>query len=268
MAVEDPLNTIKGLVATNPHIQDPVHDGPKHLWMIKRVLKAIFPGKSGDGLEAPLLASEDDFNSLVGVHDRLNDVGITDPKLQLGIPAPKNIAAALTYLREIVRDLNDRMGTTEGTLHKLYPVGSIYFNLDDSRNPNELMGFGTWERIASGTFLTSSSALFDSKDTSTHDQSGKPLPYQPGEKGGTADAIVVAHSHTLNASGVHNHSYVKAVSGSATNGSNPFPVYASSQNATTGDAGGHTHQVNTTGQNGRNMNLPPYLAVNMWKRTA
>lgn len=36
---------------------------------------------------------------------------------------------------------------------ELYPIGSVYMNADDERNPRELIGFGVWERLSSGTTL-------------------------------------------------------------------------------------------------------------------
>ena len=35
----------------------------------------------------------------------------------------------------------------------LYPVGSLYFNVTRETNPSQLLGFGTWERIAEGKTL-------------------------------------------------------------------------------------------------------------------
>lgn len=43
----------------------------------------------------------------------------------------------------------------------LYPVGSLYFNITKGTNPSELLGFGTWERIAVGRTLIG----VDTKDT-------------------------------------------------------------------------------------------------------
>ena len=37
-------------------------------------------------------------------------------------------------------------------LEKLYPIGSIYINKSDPRNPKEILGFGEWTRLEN-TFL-------------------------------------------------------------------------------------------------------------------
>lgn len=33
------------------------------------------------------------------------------------------------------------------TLKKIFPVGSVYTSLTDSRNPSQILGFGTWEAL-------------------------------------------------------------------------------------------------------------------------
>ena len=38
-------------------------------------------------------------------------------------------------------------------LQKVFPVGSIYTSLTDSRNPNAILGFGTWEALPAGYTL-------------------------------------------------------------------------------------------------------------------
>jgi hypothetical protein len=65
----------------------------------------------------------------------------------------------------------------------LYPVGSIYTNATVSTNPATLLGFGTWTAFAAGRVMVgfnSGNALFDTAE----------------ETGGSADAIVVSHTHT------------------------------------------------------------------------
>lgn len=58
---------IAGLVTTNPAMTDPVYDGPRHFWLIKSVLKNIFPGAGGQGFAIPITATEVEINYLAGV---------------------------------------------------------------------------------------------------------------------------------------------------------------------------------------------------------
>jgi hypothetical protein len=149
----------------------------------------------------------------------------------------------------------------------LFPVGSIYVNATDDTNPGTLLGFGTWTAFGAGRVmvgLNGSDTLFDALE----------------ETGGSKDAIVVSHTHTFSGttSGVGDHQHN---SGSA----DEFPYYgstgigASGANGArsgalslTGPAGAHDHTYSgttaSTGSSGTNANLPPYITVAMWKRTA
>ena len=53
------------------------------------------------------------------------------------------------------------------TLQKVYPVGSIYTSLTDSRNPNAILGFGTWEAIPAGRAIVSAGTATETIDGTT-----------------------------------------------------------------------------------------------------
>lgn len=40
-------------------------------------------------------------------------------------------------------------------LESVYPVGSVYISLTDSRNLNTILGFGTWESLPAGCSIVS-----------------------------------------------------------------------------------------------------------------
>ena len=138
----------------------------------------------------------------------------------------------------------------------LYPVGSIYTNATSSTNPATLLGFGTWTAFGAGRVMVgfnASNALFDTAE----------------ETGGSADAIVVSHTHTATVTDSgHNHSgYVGSVSGGAVGGGNAVPtgtITSTTGTATTGISVANS----TTGVSGTNTNYQPYITVYMWKRTA
>jgi microcystin-dependent protein len=87
--------------------------------------------------------------------------------------------------------------------------------------------------------------------------------YSVGSTGGSADAIVVAHTHTgsTDVAGLHNHDY---------NDNSAYPISAGSTDVAKGtvvdqtsDAGAHSHTltINSTGSSGTNANLPPYVGI-------
>ena len=154
---------------------------------------------------------------------------------------------------ELIGDISDLV----------YPVGSIYMSVT-STDPSLLFG-GVWEKLEDTFLLGSGSRTVEST-------------------GGSADAVVVTHNHTQNS---HNHitsdsSYDFVVSNGniASNGTKrEWPNSSSSgthfvytdNNVTlleTSTTGSKTATNNSTGVNGTGKNMPPYLVVNMWKRTA
>ena len=133
-------------------------------------------------------------------------------------------------------------------LQALYPVGSIYINAGVTTNPGTLLGFGTWTAFGAGRVmvgLNGSDALFDALE----------------ETGGSKDATLVSHSHTVTDPG-HFHSGGVNTSGSQGGFSASTLGTANTGTATTGIT------VNTAGSSATNANLQPYITVAMWKRTA
>ena len=131
----------------------------------------------------------------------------------------------------------------------IYPIGSIYMSVNNV-SPSTLFG-GTWEQIKD-TFLLSSG------DT-----------YNNGSTGGSADAIVVSHSHNPSTTSEY---YVTSTKDSA---NNTRVAYSSSGNrlvdgqTDTGNSSFHHRKsTETNGESGTGKNMPPYLVVNIWKRTA
>ena len=131
---------------------------------------------------------------------------------------------------------------------KIYPIGSIYMSVN-STSPATLFG-GTWEQIKD-TFLLASGDTYDS-----------------GSTGGSADATLVSHQHGTSESGEY---FVTSESNGA---NNTRVTYSSSGNRYVDGMTDNTtpfhHRVGTgyVGSSATGKNMPPYLAVNMWKRIA
>lgn len=117
-------------------------------------------------------------------------------------------------------------------LDRTYPVGSIYMSTV-STSPGTLFG-GTWQRIE-GRFLLGASAT-----------------YGAGTQGGEEKHILTvnempSHSHQLNVPNGHDFAL----------GGGSYYGYLHQNATTTAVGGGKPHN-----------NMPPYLAVYMWRRTA
>lgn len=139
----------------------------------------------------------------------------------------------------------------------LFPVGSIYVNAANSTNPGTLLGFGTWVAFGAGRVMVGfdgSNALFDTAE----------------ETGGSADAIVVSHTHTATVTDpghLHTVSVRQVANISVTPGSDFDGFLGGSLNTSTATTG-VTVANSTTGSSGVNANYQPYITVYMWKRTA
>lgn len=152
-----------------------------------------------------------------------------------------------------------QLATTAFAMKAAYPIGSIYMNASDSTNPGTLFGFGTWEALGEGRVLVGY-------------KSGDVTFGTAGDTGGSADAIVVSHTHTQashshNVISSRNSSQVYAPQGGVVGGYSNSPTAGSSTdyNLITDSA---TPTINSTGSSATNANLQPYLVVYMWKRTA
>lgn len=121
-----------------------------------------------------------------------------------------------------------------------YPVGSIYMSVNNV-NPSEFFG-GTWEQIKDRFLLACGTT------------------YSNGVTGGEA-----THKLTVNEMPSHNHGIDTSINASSWNGSNNS--LGRLNGGTVEYKAGAPWIYNTGGSQAHN-NMPPYLAVYVWKRTA
>jgi hypothetical protein len=143
-------------------------------------------------------------------------------------------------------------------LQLLHPVGSVYINATDSTNPGTLLGFGTWSAFGAGRVpvgFDASDSLFDTAE----------------ETGGSKDAIVVSHTHTLTDPG-HSHDVYTGFAGTATGSTNVSNFQALTDPTATATKGLEPNTTGITiasaGSSGTNANIQPYITVFMWKRVS
>ena len=124
---------------------------------------------------------------------------------------------------------------TSSVISTAYPVGSIYLSTV-STNPATLLGIGTWVAFGAGRMLL-----------------GNGGGYTAGATGGAA-----THTLTINEMPAHTHSGVPQV-GSVYK----FQVTEGEVNRTA-----DTKSTASTGGGAAHNNMPPYIVVYMWNRTA
>lgn len=182
-----------------------------------------------------------------------------------GTPSLPTGATAVT---QSTADSSTKLATTafvQAVFATIYPVGSVYTNASVSTNPATLLGFGTWTAFGAGRVMVgfdSGNALFDAAE----------------ETGGSADAVVVSHTHEFSATTSTAGSHIHTVNYGNANSSATNMVNGDADNNTligtknTNSAGDHSHTVSgttsSTGSSATNANYQPYITVYMWKRTA
>lgn len=232
------------------------------------------------------------------------------------VPEVTNIEEYINYI------VQNNTATVTALVNSIYPVGSVYISVEGTFDPNTAFSGTVWTKLED-RFLV-----------------GAGNTYELGAKGGSADAVVVQHSHSISVSGGSGTVSVSGTTGAsnsslnhthnATTLGNKARVFIVGEGATgmtgtvsdkhvsidsgsdwiapcysTTSAGGisnwgniattadvsdlgqsltaHTHNftgtgtatitgitatVGNNGVSGTNANLPPYLAVNMWKRVS
>ena len=167
--------------------------------------------------------------------------------------------------------------TTQQILNLIYPIGAVYISVNDV-NPANFIG-GTWERIQDRFLVAAGSS------------------YEAGTTGGTANhthttaavALTVAqmpkHRHTpsnyntagsesgykrvftthldLNSDSIGRRAVGGTGSGYAITATTSNDLAGVGYTSYQGDGASHSH-----GDTDASNNLPPYLSVYMWKRTA
>lgn len=142
----------------------------------------------------------------------------------------------------------------------MYPIGSIYISVNNT-NPSALFG-GEWEQI-NDRFLLAAGSTYAAGTTggeATHQLTTSEM---PSHNHAASTESAGAHTHTIGCdTDAAKGTYCSSVHGASTG--------AESFKGATNSAGAHTHTVTVgaVGGNAAHNNMPPYLAVYVWKRVA
>lgn len=146
-----------------------------------------------------------------------------------------------------------------------YPVGSIYMSMN-ATNPTELFG-GTWEQIAQGRCLIGAGTGTDSRSESKT--------FTAGATGGEYNHVLTvgempSHNHSATTDTVANHTHTIRVitQGSDQNAGDGGSNYWSDRATSAAGSHSHTVTINNNGSSTPHNNLPPYIGLYVWKRTA
>ena len=166
---------------------------------------------------------------------------VVNGELHIADSSGQNAVNVLSKINDLTTKMNNVVSNNKSALVNLiYPVGSIYMSVN-STSPATLFG-GTWTQLKDRFLLGAGST------------------YSNGATGGSA-------THTLKISEMpkHSHRQVGHTSPSGTTYVGLQMKYMSSINTANTTP---VDQAEKTGGDGAHNNMPPYLVVYMWKRTA
>lgn len=252
----------------------------------------VMDGLNGETVtQTSVTAPQDDYFTYINKTNKKIQITLTGVSGDFIINGSDQLSASgeeLTYIlnpnqsigviSKTPSQLNYTVGTQSNIISSIidvtYPVGSIYIS-STTMHPSVTFG-GVWEHFAEDKFLLSAGSK-----------------YGYNTSGGSADAVVVKHNHTQNP---HNHtqnahSHGTKYDGNSyvvkekTSGASNRRVTVVSSGSTYVDtsSGANFHNYNATesitatnqqqtatnkeaGVDGTGKNMPPYLAVFMWKR--
>ena len=197
--------------------------------------------------------SGDDFDSeFTTIRTAVNSkADIASPTLTGTPAAPTASTSTNTTQIATTAFVQTELGTiTAAVVNALvYPVGSLYFNMAASTNPNTLLGMGTWVAYAEGEVLVGkeASGTFDTLDESLGAETAS------GSTTGSTTSGLPAHTHTIG-----QYTGSGGGSGAQTASGSEGTITSSS----TGSSSAHTHTTPAVST------LQPSVTVYIWKRTA
>jgi microcystin-dependent protein len=146
-----------------------------------------------------------------------------------------------------------------------FPIGAVFLAVV-STDPGTLFGYGTWTAFGAGRMLVGRDGNDADFDTAEETGGAKTVTLTAAQSGTTA------HGHAVTDPG---HTHVQQRFPTATGGSTGFTVDTSmsgtpaAANATaSGTTGLTVNNASAAGAAEAHNNLPPYIVVYMWKRTA
>lgn len=193
-----------------------------------------------------------DVGDVVGAVDTVTGISVSVP-ITKKIVSIRNDYMSVSYETAIGKNGTSSSGSSGGSggggadistvLDKVYPIGSIYMSVS-STNPQNLFG-GTWVQIKDRFLLAAGTT------------------YKAGATGGEA-----AHTLTNGEIPAHTHEMYSSNGGGDGSWTPDEGTYLVDSVSTVKKTWWARLGMNAAGGGGAHNNMPPYLAVYIWKRTA
>ena len=241
---------IENLDANNPLANDAISQADDHLRLIKSVLKQSFPNINAAVTAVPAELNKKTAIISDGAGQLTLNTNVTQALMQtlLGIIKPALSIDGSTLSIDsgtTAADIRTALGVSGTSILDVYPVGSVYIGVDSSFDIEGTFG-GSWTRISQGRMLVG------------HDDSGSPdADFDTTEETGGSKT----HQLTISEMPAHTHDvqFDDEPDMEKINGGHDI----SELDGTT-----KTRATTSTGGDQPHNNMPPYLVVCMWKRTA
>ena len=158
----------------------------------------------------------------------------------------------------------------------IYPIGSIYISVNNT-NPKQLFG-GEWEQLKDKFLLGAGTTYTNGQSggEATHTLTTNELPSHNhsascSENGTHTHSVYSTDTWSTNAVGLQHGTKAAGVAGvDQWGGNESYNTNQAHGEQILGNSGNHTHTITigNSGNGAAHNNMPPYLVVNIWKRTA
>jgi hypothetical protein len=176
----------------------------------------------------------------------------------VAIDLTKTVKEIITTMKTAIDNLNTDVSSNktaidnlrEQILQAVYPVGSVYVSITDSRDPADILGFGTWEALPAGYTLIAQGSGTDDFGSFT---------YTAGQKYGE-------RMHKLTVEEMPSHSHQQYVTANPGAGS-----YSTRKDYISDEINLDTYpqvQTGSTGGSQAHNLVQPSIAAYGWRRTA
>lgn len=277
MTVETNANFISDFNKAYPRNRDLIKEGDDHIRLVKSVLQNTFPG-----MDKAVIPGSDKLNKLDKTFDYDGESITVTSNMTFEEKTDLDFGGnTLTNIGDPVEPTDAiNLRSLQGSL--MWPVGSIYMSID-SRNPKDILGFGTWEKFAAGRVIIGSGTTTDiNNETRSVGNETKGGAYQaklsvdhlPEHKHALTDVKTQedgVHSHDVDLR-VHSYAYTNNNKWTAPLGeiAGENKRFTTVDGARTKDSAGHTHKLtgetDNTGKGGFFDIVQPYIGCNIWVR--